>query len=427
MSESAPEPEFDVIVWGASGYVGRLICEYLASHYSDPKSLRWAMGGRSQSKLETLRNELGSGAENVPVLTGDAADPDALEAIVQRTKVVLTTVGPYAKYGSLLVATCARMGVDYVDLAGEVPWIQRMIDRHQKDAEESGARIVPCCGFDSVPSDLGVYFLNAQVRKKTNAPCTKVKMRVKAIKGGASGGTVARMLNLMEEAQRDPSIRKIARDPYALVPASVPGSRAENPARRPRQPSDTPIEYDQDAHAWIAPFLMAGINTRVVHRTNALLGYSYGEDFRYSEAMMTGKGLAGCVGSYALAAGLGGFVAAASVSPLRSLLSRFVLPSPGEGPSRSLRKKGFYNLVFLGETEDGQKFAARVTGDQDLGYGSTAKIISECAICLAQDITREQTGGGFWTPASAMGDALLARLTAHAGLSFEIEPLSNRY
>jgi len=415
MSGSKSGVKFDIIVWGASGFVGKLICEYLVSHYGRDPGLRWAMGGRSKAKLEAVREALGPVAADVPILTGDAADPVALETIVKQTKVMLSTVGPYAKYGSDLVAVCARLGIDYVDLAGEAQWIRRMINAHQKEAEKSGARIVPCCGFDSVPSDLGVFFLNAQVKKRTNAPCTTVKMRVKAMKGGASGGTIASMINMMEEMGRDPQVGEIMRDPYCLAPDGL--------REGPRQPSDAPVEYDEDAHAWIAPFVMAGINTRVVHRTNALLDYGYGRDFRYGEAMM----MSGRLASYGLAGGLGGFMAAASFSPTRAFMSRFLLPKPGEGPSKEQRENGFYNLVFLGKTEDGQEFVARVTGDKDPGYGSTAKVISECAICLAKDITSEQTGGGLWTPAAAMGDQLLDRLTKSAGLTFEMEDVGEQY
>ncbi len=264
-----------------------------------------------------------------------------------------------------------------------------------------------------------VFFLNMEVKKKTNAPCKSVKMRVKAMKGGASGGTVASMINLMEEAGRDPQVSKIMADPYALVPEELRAG--------PKQPSDTPVEYDDDAHAWIAPFVMAGINTRVVHRTNALLDYAFGQKFEYGEAMMMGEGLPGRLATYGLAAGLGGFMAAASFSPTRAFLSRFVLPKPGEGPSKEARETGFYNLVFLGRTEDGQDFVARVTGDKDPGYGSTAKIITECALCLATDITPEQTGGGIWAPAAAMGDQLLDRLRQNAGLTFEMEEVADHY
>jgi short subunit dehydrogenase-like uncharacterized protein len=419
MSGSKPGAKFDIIVWGASGFVGKLICEYLVAQYGCGRGVRWAMGGRSQSKLEAVRDGLGSVASDVPIITGDAADPQALAKIVKQTKVIITTVGPYAIYGSDLVAACAEHGVDYVDLAGEAQWIRRMIDAHQDTAEKSGARIVPSCGFDSVPSDLGVYFLNAQVKKQTNAPCTNVKMRVKSMKGGASGGTVASMINMMEEAGRDPEVGKVMADPYALAPEGL--------REGPKQPSDAPVEYDEDAHSWIAPFVMAGINTRVVHRTNALLDYAYSQKFRYGEAMMMGEGIQGRLSTYGLAAGLGGFMAAASLSPTRSFLSRFVLPKPGEGPDKDARENGFYNLVFLGKTEDDQEFVARVTGDKDPGYGSTAKIITECALCLAKDITSEQTGGGIWTPAAAMGDQLLDRLVENAGLTFEMEDVSESY
>ena len=411
--------KFDLIVWGASGFVGKLICQYLVKQYGSDTSLRWAMGGRSKARLEAVRRDLGKAAAHVPILTGDASDAVSLDGIVQQTKVVLTTVGPYAKYGSEMVAACVRHGVGYVDLAGEAQWIRRMIDAHQAEAEKTGARIVPCCGFDSVPSDLGVFYLTQEVKRKSNTRCRSVKMRVKAMRGGASGGTIASMINLKEEAGRDPAIREMMRDPYVLNPEGL--------REGPDQPSDTPLRYDEEAGSWIAPFVMAGINTRVVHRTNALLDYAYGRDFRYDEAMMMGEGLPGRLTSYALAGGLGGFVAAAAFRPTRNFMSRFLLPKPGEGPSERDRENGFYNLVFLGEAEDGQEFVARVTGDKDPGYASTAKIISECAICLARDITKEQTGGGFWTPAAAMGDQLLDRLSKNAGLSFSMEPVADHY
>lgn len=416
---AGPGAKYDIIVWGASGFVGKLICEYLVSRYGGDPSVRWAMGGRSQSKLEDVRAGLGAAGADIPIITGDASDTDALDNIVQQTKVVLTTVGPYAKYGSELVAACVKHGVGYVDLAGEAQWIRRMIDAHQEEAEKTGARIVPCCGFDSVPSDLGVFYLNNQVKKKTNAPCTRVKMRVKAMKGGASGGTIASMINMMEEMGRDRQVLEVMRDPYSLNPDGLRDG--------PKQPSGTPIEYDKDAHTWIAPFVMAGINTRVVQRTNALLDYAYGEEFLYDEAMMMGEGLTGRLSTYGLAGGLGGFVAAAAFAPTRNLMSRFLLPKPGEGPSKEQRENGFYNLVFIGKTEDDQTFVARVTGDKDPGYGSTAKIISECAICLAKDITSEQTGGGIWTPAAAMGDQLVERLEKNAGLTFDMEEVADQY
>lgn len=406
---------YDVIVWGASGFVGKLICEYMVATYGASGPVKWAMGGRNQAKLEEVRSGLGAGADAIPIVTGDAHDAAALDGIVTQTKVMLTTVGPYAKYGSEMVAACVRHGTDYVDLTGESHWIARMLEAHEADAQKSGARIVPCCGFDSIPSDLGVFFLNEQVKKQTNAPCSTVKMRVKAMKGGASGGTIDSMINMMEEASHDKTVGQVMRDPYCLNPKDKRGSA--------RQPSDNPVEYDEDAHSWIAPFVMAGINTRVVRRSNALLDNAYGDDFVYGEAML----MNGRLGAYGLTAGLGGFMALASMGPTRRFMSKRILPQPGEGPDKEARENGYYNLVFLGKTDAGDEFVARVTGDKDPGYGSTAKMIAESALCLALDVPKENLKGGFWTPASAMGSALIERLERNAGLTFNMEEVSESY
>jgi len=408
---SAQDPAYDVLVWGASGFVGKLICEYLIEEVIDNERVRWAMGGRNQEKLEGIRAELGEAAKDVPIVTADAADEAALEKLVKQAKVVLTTVGPYAKYGTPLIAACARHGVDYVDLTGEAPWVRNMIDTYEEDAKKSGARIVPCCGFDSIPSDLGVYFLDREVKKQKNAPCPQIKMRVHNARGGMSGGTIDSMLTMMEEAGRDPSIRQKMNDRYLINPADKRDG--------PKQPSDTPVEYDADAEGWIAPFVMAGVNTRVVHRSNALLDYAYGRDFLYDEAMYMGEGVGGAMKTFAMAGGMGAFMGAMAFSPARNFIARF-LPKPGEGPSQETRETGFYDLRFIGKTEDGEKFNAQVTGDRDPGYGSTAKMIVESALCLAFDVPKSQVGGGFWTPASAMGDPLLKRLVARAGLTFDM-------
>ncbi|MCE9522409.1 MAG: saccharopine dehydrogenase NADP-binding domain-containing protein [Alphaproteobacteria bacterium] len=400
---------FDIVLWGASGFVGALIAEYLTENGGDAK---WALAGRNREKLDALKAKLGKKAADVPVLVAGTND---LDALVAQTKVVLTTVGPYAKYGSELVAACAKNGTDYVDLAGETPWLQRMIDAHQTEAEESGARIVPCCGFDSIPSDLGVLFLNNEIEKQTGAPATAIKMRVKAMKGGASGGTIASMVNIIEEATRDRAVARLLSNPYALNP--------KDERKGPPQPGATPVEYDPDAQAWIGPFVMAAINTRVVHRSNALMNYAYGRDFRYDEAMITGTGVLGGAASVALTGGLGAFAAATAFGPTRNLLTRFVLPKAGEGPSAAARESGMFDLLFFGKAKDGRTFKARVTGDRDPGYGSTAKMISQAALCLANDIDSKDVAGGLWTPASAMGTKLIERLRRNAGLTFEI--LSN--
>ena len=399
---------FDVIVVGATGYVGALIAEYLATSYRG-NEVRWAIAGRNRAKLEALKTSLGKPAEGLTILEADTDDEDALDALTAKGRVILTTVGPYAKYGSKLVAACVRSGTDYCDLAGEAPWIQRMIDTHQAEAEESGARIVPCCGFDSIPSDLGVLFLNDEVKKRTGSPCSAVRMRVMSMKGGASGGTIASMMNMAEEVFRDERVRESMSNPFALNPQ---GDR-----KGPRQPGSMPVRYDPDAKAWTAPFIMAAINTRVVHRSNAVMDYAYGRDFTYEEAMVTGGSLLGAPTALAVTGAMGAFGLAAVVPPTRALLNRFVLPKPGEGPTPEQRERGRFDLLFIGTGVDGKTYKARVTGDRDPGYGSTAKMISEAALCL-NECKPGAPEGGFWTPASAMGQTLIERLRANAGLTF---------
>lgn len=399
---------FDVIVVGATGYVGALIAEYLATSYRG-NEVRWAIAGRNRAKLEALKTSLGKPAEGLTILEADTDDEDALDALTAKGRVILTTVGPYAKYGSKLVAACARSGTDYVDLAGEAPWIQLMIDTHQAQAEETGARIVPCCGFDSIPSDLGVLFLNDEVKKRTGSPCSAVRMRVMSMKGGASGGTIASMMNMAEEVFRDARVRDAMGNPFALNP------QGERKGRR--QPGSVPVRFDPDAKAWTAPFIMAAINTRVVHRSNAVMNYAYGRDFTYEEAMVTGGSLLGAPTALAVTGAMGAFGLAAVVPPTRALLNRFVLPKPGEGPTPEQRERGRFDLLFIGTGVDGKTYKARVTGDRDPGYGSTAKMISEAALCL-NECKPGAPAGGFWTPASAMGQTLIERLRANAGLTF---------
>ncbi len=401
--------EFDVVVWGATGFTGRLVAEYLLERYGVGGELRWALGGRNEAKLEALRGELG---QEVPLVVGDGDDEASLAELARRTRVVCTTVGPYARYGSKLVQACANLGTHYCDLTGEVQWMRRMIDAHQKQAEASGARLVHTCGFDSIPSDLGVFFLQREMRARHGVPCARIKCRAAKFQGGFSGGTAASLLNVLAEAERDPEVRRILADPYALNP---PGQRSGPDAGDRAGPA-----WDPDFQAWIAPFVMAGINTRVVRRTNALLGQLYGADFRYDEAMLTGSGPAGWLRAAALSTGLGATMAAAAVGPLRRGLAR-LLPKPGEGPTKEQREAGFFVIRLFGAhpQDRGKSLRARVTGDRDPGYGSTAKMLGESAVCLARD--ELGVGGGFWTPASAMGAPLLARLQASAGVAFALE------
>ena len=326
-----------------------------------------------------------------------------------QTKVVISTVGPYALYGSPLVEVCATTGTDCCDLTGEAQWVRQMIERHEAAAKASGARIVHCCGFDSLPSDLGVHFLQRAAIERFGQPLERVKTRVKAVRGAVSGGTYASLMNLVEEASTNSAVRRELADPYSLCPAGADRSKV-------RQPSLNATGYDADFKAFTAPFVMAAINSRIVHRSNALSGHRYGSEFRYDEAMLMGRGVRGRVRSLGLTAGLGVFMGAAAVPSVRWALSRFVLPKPGEGPSPDAQARGFWDFRLFGKTADGKSLRAKVTGDRDPGYGSTAKMVVQAGLALAET----KSAGGFWTPATVMGDALIERLVKHAGVTFEL-------
>jgi short subunit dehydrogenase-like uncharacterized protein len=326
--------------------------------------------------------------------------------------VVVSTVGPYALHGEPLVRACADTGTDYCDLTGEVQWIRRMIRAHQQTARKSGARLVNCCGFDSIPSDLGVYFLQREARARFGVTCSEVKMRVKGARGGFSGGTVASLMNVIKEASADPALRRELADPYSLCP--------DDDAPRVRQPDLRMPQFDADFDAWVAPFVMSAINTRIVHRSNALSRHAYGKEFRYGEAMLTGRGIKGQVAATAVTAALGAALVGGAIPPLRAVLERFVLPKPGEGPSAEAQRKGWFDLRFHGRTPDGRELRVKVTGEGDPGYGSTARMLGQAGASLALDFAEGGRPGGFWTPATMFGDVLVERLTAHAGLSFEV-------
>jgi short subunit dehydrogenase-like uncharacterized protein len=393
----------DIVLFGATSFVGQILTQYMVERHGD-SGLTWAIAGRSADKLAQVAAETGAEVEQFVV---DAHDAAALAEMCAHTNLVISTVGPYALYGSKLVAAVAEAGIDYVDLTGEPQWMQRMIDRYQDRAVENGARIVHACGFDSVPSDLGVWFLQRESQERFGAPCTTISMAVKAAKGGASGGTIASMMNMMDEVSADPSLRKVLGNPYAL---------AEKGDREgPKQPNVTLPEFDEGHESWVAPFVMAATNTRVVFRTHSLLDHEWGPDFTYGEAMMTGDGLGGRAKALAMAGGMGGFMGAATFGPMRKLMAR-ALPEPGEGPSPETQEQGFFDIRFHGTTADGDEILVKVTGDRDPGYGSTAKMLAEAATTLIQS----EATGGFWTPATALGDAYIDALTEHAGLTFEV-------
>lgn len=404
--------DFDVIVWGATGFTGRLVAEYLALTYGVGRQLRWAIAGRSADKLASIASMVSeSQAEELPQLLADINDPDSIDQLVQKTRVICTTVGPYALYGSVMVEACVKHGTHCCDLTGETPWMRKMIDQHQTAAESSGAKIVHTCGFDSIPSDIGVYFLQQCMREKYLAQAAEIKYRVVSSAGGVSGGTVASMMNMMDEAKTDKSIFETLQDPYAL-----------NPLNQPRGPDGNDqmgTVYDHDFRQWSGPFMMAGINTRVVRRSNALLNYSYGREFRYSEAILTGSGPGGYIRALLVALGTGLMGLLAALGPTRALLKK-MLPAPGEGPSEQARNMGHFNIELLGKhaLDESKNIRISVTGDKDPGYGATSKMLAESAVCLAMDSLTE--GGGFLTPASAMGDQLVKRLQQKAGMGFHI-------
>lgn len=402
------QKKFDLIVFGATSFVGQILVQYLWKRHGLEGEVKWAIAGRDSAKLEVLKNRLGERARDLPLLLANASNEAELQALCAQTRVVVSTVGPYALYGSPLVKVCAETGTDYCDLTGEVQWIARMIEQHEETARQTGARIVHCCGFDSIPSDLGVYFLQQAANEKFGEPCQQVRMRVRKLKGEFSGGTVASMINVTREVAADPALAKKLANPYLISPNRLPA----------RQPNVGFAEFDPVAQSWLAPFVMAGINTRVVHRSNAMQGYGYSKEFKYDEAMMTGAGFKGRLTAMGLASGMAGFLVGAALPPTRWVLEKFVVPKPGEGPSETSQQRGSYDLRFYGTTSKENTLSAKVTGDMDPGYGSTGKMLGEAAVCLARDVGDKP--GGFWTPASLMGEPLLARLQSHAGLKFEL-------
>lgn len=385
---------FDLVVHGATGFTGRLVVEYLLRRYPAGSGLRWAMGGRNAAKLAAVRDELGVPADT-PLVVTDTGNPASLQALMEQTRLVLTTVGPYQLYGNELVAACASAGVDYVDLCGEPAWMRQMIDAHEAAARASGARIVFSCGFDSIPFDLGVFMLQREMQARFGQPAQRVRGRVRKMKGTFSGGTAASLKATMAAAAAQPGVLELLRNPFSLTPGF----------EGPRQPSGSKPMVDEVLGLWVAPFVMAAINTRNVHRSNFLLGHAYGADFVYDEMMVTGAGEKGEALANAVAAD--------------KSLGADDGPQPGEGPSREERESGFYDVLFIGTDTAGHSLRVGVKGDRDPGYGSTSKMITEAAVCLLQDAP--DTPGGIWTTAPAMGNALIARLKANAGLSFTVE------
>ena len=386
------DKSFDVVIYGATGFTGKLVVEYMQEKYGKDEGISWAISGRSEEKLNSVREELKVGS-NVPQLLVDSNDTDSIASMVQQTKCVLTTVGPYQLYGANILQQCVIHGVDYVDLCGEPGWMHEMINEYSDQAKETGARIVFSCGFDSIPFDLGVYFLQKEVIAQHGQPASNVRGRVRDMNGEFSGGTAASLGATMASLKEKPELFEVLVNPFAL----------SNGFTGPEQAQDSKPIYDDKLETWVAPFFMAPINTKNVHRSNALMDHLYGEDFCYNEMWIQGPGEEGKAAAE--------FVG--SMNPLADA------PAPGEGPSKESRENGNYDVLFCADLTDGSSLHASVSGDMDPGYGSTSKMIAESALCLVNDCV--ELGGGIYTPAPAMGEKLITRLQANAGLTFKIE------
>lgn len=400
---------YDIVVWGATGVAGRFVSEYLIEQYT-PEHLSLAVGGRNRERLESRVSDLTRRSDtwdDVPVVVGDATDPESLRTIAGDTRVVCTTVGPYTSYGTPLVEACIETGTDYCDLTGEINWIREMIDRFHGPAVDAETRIVHSCGFDSVPADLGTHLLQSFATEHFDAPCETVRIYLEDGNGGVSGGTLASFAESFDAAATDPLARETLRNPYSLAP---PGERSGVDPGEQRRPRNDPL-YG----SWTAPSPMAPINERVVRRSNALLGYPWGREFRCTEVVPTGDGPAGAVVAGAVAGGLGLFKTGMSVGPLRSGLRRYVFPAPGEGPTREEAEDGFFSIRLLGRgtaTDGPFTVAVEFGADRGPGYGATARMLGEAAVCLAGDDVDTPFDGGILTPATGIGLPLVERLRA---------------
>ena len=401
----------DVVVYGATGFVGKLTAAYLAAHA--PANARIALAGRSRERLDEVRHRLGGRAVDWPVLVADSSDRAALDEIAGSTRAIATTVGPYAKYGLPLVAACAEAGTHYADLTGEVLFIRECMERFDGPARGSGARIVHSCGFDSIPSDLGVQILHERVRADGEGELEDTTFVLTGMKGGVSGGTLASLKGQVDELRRSPELRKVVADPYSLSPA-----RDKEPDLGKEPDLHGPVR-EEELGGWMAPFVMASFNTRVVRRSNALQDWAYGRRLRYRELMRTGRGPLGLTKAAAVTAGLGAAVGTIALPPTRALVDRF-LPAPGEGPSEKTRSAGYFRIEVHTRTSTGARYVARVEAQGDPGYAATAVMLGESALCLALDGDKLPVASGVLTTATAMNGALTERLRA-AGFTLEVD------
>ena len=383
--------KYDFVIYGATGFTGKLVVEYAINQYANNKKISWAIAGRNNEKLEHVQEKYNL-PSNIGKIVVDSNDQNSIDEMVSQTKCVLTTVGPYQLYGEKIIKTCISTGTDYVDLCGEPGFMHKIISECSAEAKETGARIVFSCGFDSIPFDLGVLFVQEEVMAKLNKYASSVRGRVRAMNGEFSGGTAASMKATMAALQSNPELINILVNPHALCDGM----------QGVKQDDDSKPVYDEELDTWVAPFFMAPINTKNIHRSNKLMNHIYGENFKYNEMWIQGPGEEGKA-------------AAEFISTMNPLGDA---PEPGDGPSRESRENGNYDVLFCADV-DGETIKASVSGDMDPGYGSTSKMITESAVCLVKDC--ENLAGGIYTPAASMGKKLIKRLESSAGLTFKLE------
>ena len=398
---------YDIVVWGATGFTGKLVSEYLTEQYTqDTVSL--ALGGRSADRLDSIVSELttqNKGWDSIPTVIGDATDQESLREITQDTQVICTTVGPYTKYGTPLVEACIETQTEYCDLTGEINWVREMIDRFHDAAVNANTRIIHSCGFDSVPADIGTLLVQSFAIENFDTHCEMVRIYLEEGNGGVSGGTLASFAELFDAASDDQVTRQTLQDPYSLAP---PGERDGIDAGGQRLPRS-----DQLRSVWTAPSPMAPINERVLRRSNALLGYPWGREFRCTEVIPTGSGIGGAIGASIVAGGIGLFTTAMSIDTVRSGIRQFVFPDPGDGPTKKQIENGYFTVRALGRgtgTDDPFTIEAEFSSKLDPGYGSTARMLAESAMCLLRNETNSSLSGGILTPASGIGEPLATRL-----------------
>ena len=393
--------QLDLIIWGSTGFTGQLVSEYINNKYSN-SNLKWGIAGRNKEKVSVVAKRLN--IQEQRIFIADCNDIESLIKLTSKTKVICTTVGPYAKLGTNLIDACIKTNTNYCDITGETQWIRKMIDKYHSKAKEGKIKIINSCGFDSIPSDMGVFYSQKKLFEKIGKYANKINMRVAGAKGGISGGTYNSLSNVLEEARVDKEVRKTLTNPYGL-----------NPIDKQNGPDKADLQkviFDKISDSWIAPFVMAGINTKIVRRSHALIDFKYGSDFSYDEATLSGKGVLGQVKGYLSLIPI--FLATRKKGSFIKNIVDYILPKSGEGPSEKTRISGYYNLRFY-LTQQDKIYLSKVIGDMDPGYGSTSKMLAESAVCLATDKTPETYG--ILTPSVALGDPLLKRLQENAGLT----------